>query len=255
MRLEDKVVVITGASGGIGSAAVEKFVAEGAQVLAADINREEAEKLAARFGDQVVAGGVDVTDYAQVVAMIDQAVEHFGTLDVVLNNAGIGNAKMLLDHDPAEDFDSICKVNQNGVYYGIHAAAKKFQALGKPGVIINTSSIYGTMAAEMTFSYNTSKAAVDMMTKCAALELAPLNIRVVAVGPGRVDTPLLRQYEAIGLWDHIRREQMRAKFTQPAEIANIFAFLASEESNCINGVTVMADDGFLQFKYPLLPEE
>jgi NAD(P)-dependent dehydrogenase (short-subunit alcohol dehydrogenase family) len=140
------------------------------------------------------------------------------------------------------------------VYYGILAAAKKLQSLGKPGVIINTSSIYGTMASEMTFSYNTSKAAVDMMTKCAALELAPLNIRVVAVAPGRVDTPMLRQYEALGLWDHIRREQMRGEFTQPAEIANIFAFLASEESNCINGVTVMADDGFAQFKYPLLPE-
>ena len=254
MRLRDKVAVITGASGGIGAATVAKFVAEGARVLAADINREAAEEVAARHGDQVLAAEVDVTDYAQVVGMIDQAVERFGTLDVMLNNAGIGNAKMLLDHDPAEDFDPVCQVNQNGVYYGILAAAKKLQSLGKPGVIINTSSIYGTMASEMTFSYNTSKAAVDMMTKCAALELAPLNIRVVAVAPGRVDTPMLRQYEALGLWDHIRREQMRGEFTQPAEIADIFAFLASQESNCINGVTVMADDGFAQFKYPLLPE-
>jgi NAD(P)-dependent dehydrogenase (short-subunit alcohol dehydrogenase family) len=254
MRLKDKVAVITGASGGIGAATVAKFVAEGALVLAADINREAAEEVAARHGDQVLAAAVDVTDYAQVVGMIDQAVEQFGTLDVVLNNAGIGSAKMLLDHDPAEDFDPVCKVNQNGVYYGILAAAKKFQSLGKPGVIINTSSIYGTMAAEMTFSYNTSKAAVDMMTKSAALELAPLKIRVVAVAPGRVDTPMLRQYEELGLWDHIRREQMRGEFTQPAEIADVFAFLASQESNCINGVTVMADDGFAQFKYPLLPE-
>ncbi len=181
-------------------------------------------------------------------------MEQFGTLDIVINNAGIGVPKMLLDHNPAEDFDFIVKVNQHGVYYGIHACAKKLQALGKPGVIINTSSVYGTVASEMTFSYTTSKAAVDMMTKAAALELAPLNIRVVAVAPGRCDTPLLRKYEELGLWDHIKREQMRG-FTQPAEIANVFAFLASEESNCINGCTVLADDGFLQFKYPLLPPQ
>lgn len=186
--------------------------------------------------------------------MIDAAVEHFGTLDIVINNAGIGSPKPLIDHDPMADFDLVTKVNQHGVYYGILAAAKKLKALGKPGVILNTSSIYGTMAAELTFSYNVSKAAVDMMTKCAALELAPLNIRVVAVAPGRVDTPLLRKYEALGLWEHIRREQMRGKFTQPGEIANIFAFLASDESNCINGTTIMSDDGFVQFKYPLLPE-
>ena len=131
----------------------------------------------------------------------------------------------------------------------------KFKDLGIHGVILNTSSIYGLMDAEMTFTYNVSKAAVDMMTKCAALELAPYNIRVAAVAPGRVDTPMLRQYEALGLWEHIRREQMRNEFTQPSEIADVFAFLASAESNCINGSTVCAEDGFLNFKYPLLPQE
>jgi len=109
------------------------------------------------------------------------------------------------------------------------------------------------MAAELTFTYNVSKAAVDMMTRCAALELAPLGIRVAAVAPGRVDTPMLRQYEALGLWEHIRREQMRNEFTRPAEIADVFAFLASDEASCINGSTVNAEDGFLHFKYPLAP--
>ena len=104
----------------------------------------------------------------------------------------------------------------------------------------------------MTFIYNSSKAAADMMTKCAALEFAPHNIRVVAVAPGRVDTPMLRQYELLGLWEHIRKEQMRGEFTQPVEIANIYAFLASDEANCINGTTVAAEDGFMNFKYPLL---
>ncbi len=253
MRLEGKVAVLTGAVGGIGSAIVEKFIAEGAKIVAADLDREALQQLEAKYGDSVKGVVTDVTNYQQVVRMVDTAVEAFGTLDIVINNAGLGALKRLIDHDPAEDFDFTIKVNQHGVYYGILAAAKKFEALGKPGVIINTSSIYGTMTAEMSFSYNTSKAAVDMMTKSAALELAPLNIRVVAMAPGRCDTPMLRGYEEVGLWEHIKKEQMRG-FTQPYEIANVFAFLASEESNCINGCTVYGDDGFLSFKFPLEPK-
>jgi meso-butanediol dehydrogenase / (S,S)-butanediol dehydrogenase / diacetyl reductase len=255
MRLEKKVAIVTGACGGIGRAIVEKFVAEGARVLAVDLDEAATELLATQYEGTVKGRAADITDYAQVEQMIEAAITHFGTLDVVVNNAGIGSAKMLLDHDPVQDFDVITGVNQKGVYHGILAAGRKFKALGKPGVILNTSSIYGQMAAEMSFTYNVSKAAVDMMTKCAALELAPYNIRVAAVAPGRVDTPLLRKYEEMGLWEHIRREQMRNEFTQPAEIANVFAFLASAESNCINGTTVCAEDGFLNFKYPLLPQE
>jgi len=252
MRLSNKVAVVTGACGGIGQAIVEKFVAEGARVIVADLDQAEADKMAAAYGDQARGFGVDVGDFSQVEAMIDAAVEHFGSLDVVVNNAGIGMPKPLLEHDPVADFDVVTQVNQKGVYHGILAGGRKLLALGKAGTILNTSSIYGTMAAELTFTYNVSKAAVDMMTKCAALELAPHNIRVCAVAPGRVDTPMLRQYEALGLWEHIRREQMRGEFTQPAEIADIFAFLASDESNCINGSTVYAEDGFMNFKYPLL---
>ncbi len=253
MRLEGKVAVVTGACGGIGQAIVRKFVSEGASVVAADLDREQAEEFASTFSGQVRGFGVDVTDYSQVQAMVAAAVDQFGTFDVMVNNAGIGVAKALLEHDPGADFDLVTNVNQKGVYHGILAGAKKLQELGKPGVILNTSSIYGQMAAELTFTYNVSKAAVDMMTKCAALELAPLGIRVAAVAPGRVETPMLRQYEELGLWEHIRREQMRNEFTQPSEIADVFAFLASAEANCINGSTVFAEDGFLQFKYPLLP--
>ena len=252
MRLSNKVAVVTGACGGIGQAIVEKFVAEGARVIVADLDQAEADKMAAAYGDQARGFGVDVGDFSQVEAMIEGAVEHFGSLDVVVNNAGIGMPKPLLEHDPVADFDVVTQVNQKGVYHGILAGGRKLQALGKAGIILNTSSIYGTLAAELSFTYNVSKAAVDMMTKCAALELAPHNIRVCAVAPGRVDTPMLRQYEALGLWEHIRREQMRGEFTQPAEIADIFAFLAADESNCINGSTVYAEDGFMNFKYPLL---
>ncbi len=252
MELINKTAIVTGAAGGIGQAIIEKLREQGAKVLAVDISEQSLQMYTSFDSKQLGTFVADVTDYQQVEAMVKCAVEQFGSLDIMVNNAGIGAPKPLLDHDPIADFEPISKVNQNGVYYGILASGRQFQAQGTPGVILNTSSVYARMASEMTFTYNVSKAAVDMMTKCAALELAPLGIRVCAVAPGRVDTPMLRQYEEIGLWDHIRKEQMRQNFTQPEEIADVVAFLVSEKANCINGCTISASDGFENFKYPLM---
>ncbi|HHX8652433.1 TPA: SDR family NAD(P)-dependent oxidoreductase [Vibrio diabolicus] len=252
MELINKTAIVTGAAGGIGQAIIAKLREQGAKVLAVDISEQSLQMYASFGSKQLETFVADVTDYQQVEAMVRYAVEQFGSLDIMVNNAGIGAPKPLLEHDPIADFEPISKVNQNGVYYRILAAGRQFQAQGTPGVILNTSSVYAQMASEMTFTYNVSKAAVDMMTKCAALELAPLDIRVCAVAPGRVDTPMLRQYEEIGLWNHIRKEQMRQNFTQPEEIANVVAFLVSEKANCINGCTISASDGFENFKYPLM---
>ncbi|EGQ9177135.1 TPA: SDR family oxidoreductase [Vibrio alginolyticus] len=252
MELINKTAIVTGAAGGIGQAIIAKLREQGAKVLAVDISEQSLQMYTSFDSKQLGTFVADVTDYQQVEAMVKCAVEQFGSLDIMVNNAGIGAPKPLLDHDPIADFEPISKVNQNGVYYGILASGRQFQAQGTPGVILNTSSVYARMASEMTFTYNVSKAAVDMMTKCAALELAPLGIRVCAVAPGRVDTPMLRQYEEIGLWDHIRKEQMRQNFTQPEEIADVVAFLVSEKANCINGCTISASDGFENFKYPLM---
>ncbi|AGV19613.1 MULTISPECIES: SDR family NAD(P)-dependent oxidoreductase [Vibrio] len=252
MELINKTAIVTGAAGGIGQAIIAKLREQGAKVLAVDISEQSLQMYTSFDSKQLGTFVADVTDYQQVEAMVKCAVEQFGSLDIMVNNAGIGAPKPLLDHDPIADFEPISKVNQNGVYYGILASGRQFQAQGTPGVILNTSSVYARMASEMTFTYSVSKAAVDMMTKCAALELAPLGIRVCAVAPGRVDTPMLRQYEEIGLWDHIRKEQMRQNFTQPEEIADVVAFLVSEKANCINGCTISASDGFENFKYPLM---
>ncbi|MBZ4679146.1 SDR family oxidoreductase [Shewanella indica] len=254
MRLLNKTAVVTGAAGGIGQAIVRKILAEGGRVVAADLSVDSLKVFNDFPTDKLVTFSVDVTDYKQVEAMVAHAVTRFGQLDIVINNAGIGSAKPLLEHDPLGDFDSVTNVNQKGVYHGIVAGGRQFRAQGTKGVILNTSSVYATIASEMTFTYNVSKAAVDMMTKCAALELAPLGVRVCAIAPGRVDTPMLRQYEALGLWEHIRKEQMRQEFTLPSEIADVAVFLVSDEANCINGCTVHASDGFENFKYPLQKE-
>lgn len=252
MSLNQKIAIVTGAAGGIGQEIVRKLLSKGVKVVAADFSIEGLKVFDGVDDEQLSTFVVDVTDYQQVQAMVHHSVAQFGRLDIMINNAGIGAPKPLLEHDPKADFDPVTQVNQHGVYYGILAASRQFKSQESKGVILNTSSVYAKMASEMTFTYNVSKAAVDMMTKCAALELAPLGIRVCAIAPGRVDTPMLHQYKALGLWEHIRKEQMRKTFTQPSEIANVVAFLVSDEANCINGCTVSASDGFDQFKYPLL---
>ena len=252
MKLENKTAIVTGAAGGIGQAIIRQLLSDGARVVAADLSPHALVVFDDYDPSVLITRTLDVTDFKQVESLIKEAVQHFGQLDIMINNAGVGAPKPLLDHDPIADFEPVTNVNQKGVYYGILAAGRQFRDQGTPGVILNTSSVYAQLASEMTFTYNVSKAAVDMMTKCAALELAPLGIRVCAIAPGRVDTPLLRQYEALGLWDHIRKEQMRQTFTQPSEIANVVAFLVSDDANCINGCTISASDGFENFKYPLL---
>lgn len=255
MRLDGKVALITGGASGIGLATVQKFVREGAKVMIADINlaqaRAAADQVAADgFEGKVAAVGVDVSVYAEVEAAVAKAVEVFGKLDVIFNNAGIAGGKPLLDHDPAKDYDPMIRVDQDGVYYGILAAGRQFRAQGTGGVIISTSSIYGEQAAELSFTYSAAKAAVISFTRSAAYELAEYGVRAVAITPGRVGTPIINQFSD-ELKATFAAEQLRNKMTEPEEIANVVAFLASDEANVINGTVVSVDDGYSVFKQRL----
>ncbi|TXK09842.1 SDR family NAD(P)-dependent oxidoreductase [Microbacterium hatanonis] len=255
MRLEGKVAIITGGASGIGRATVEKFVREGAKVLIADISLERAQQAvdeitAAGFDGATAACRVDVSVFAEVEAMVAKAVEIFGTLDVIFNNAGIAGGKPLLDHDPAVDYEPMIRIDQDGVYYGILAAGRQFRDQGTPGVIISTSSIYGEQAAELSFTYSAAKAAVISFTRSAAYELAQYGIRAVAITPGRVGTAIINQFSD-ELKETFASEQLRNKMTQPSEIADVVAFLASDEANVINGTVVHVDDGYSVFKQRL----
>jgi NAD(P)-dependent dehydrogenase (short-subunit alcohol dehydrogenase family) len=255
MRLAGKVAIITGGASGIGLATVQKFVREGAKVVVADIDLERAEKVVAELEAEghsgaAAAAKVDVSVYSEVEATVQRAVDVFGKLDVIFNNAGIAGGKPLLEHDPAVDYQPMIKVDQDGVYHGILAAGRQFRAQGTPGVIINTSSIYGEQAAELAFSYSAAKAAVISFTRSAAYELAEYGIRVVAITPGRVGTAIINKFS-----DELKRtfasEQLRNVMTEPEEIANVVAFLASDEANVINGTVVHVDDGYSVFKQRL----
>ncbi|MGY1840587.1 MULTISPECIES: SDR family NAD(P)-dependent oxidoreductase [unclassified Modestobacter] len=252
MRLEGKVALITGGASGIGHATVQKFVREGAKVLVVDIDLERAEKVVAEIEadghpGSVAAAQADVSVYADVEAAVQRAVDVFGKLDVIFNNAGIAGGKPLLEHDPAVDYAPMIRVDQDGVYYGILAAGRQFKAQGTGGVIISTSSIYGEQAAELAFTYSAAKAAVISFTRSAAYELAEYGIRAVAITPGRVGTPIINQFSE-ELKATFASEQLRGKLTEPSEIADVVAFLASDEANVINGTVVHVDDGYSVFK-------
>lgn len=255
MRLNGKVALITGGASGIGHATVRKFLQEGARVMIADIDLARATTVAADFAAEGFEGSVsavrvDVSQYAEVEAAVQEAVDTFGQLDVIFNNAGIAGGKPLLDHDPAVDYHPMIRIDQDGVYYGILAAGRQFRKQGTPGVIISTSSIYGEQAAELSFSYSAAKAAVISFTRSAAYELAQYGIRAVAVTPGRVATPIINQFDD-GLKATFASEQLRGVMTDPEEIANVVAFLASDEANVINGTVVHLDDGYSVFKQRL----
>ncbi|HEV7957448.1 MAG TPA: SDR family NAD(P)-dependent oxidoreductase [Marisediminicola sp.] len=250
--MEGKVALITGGASGIGRATVLKFIREGAKVVIADMNLSQAEDVVAEvdalgFEGAAAAVQTDVSVYADVAAAVARAVEIFGKLDVIFNNAGIAGGKPLLDHDPEVDYAPLIRIDQDGVYYGILAAGRQFRDQGTPGVIISTSSIYGEQAAELSFTYSAAKAAVISFTRSAAYELAEYGIRAVAITPGRVATPIINQFND-ELKATFASEQLRGAMTHPDEIANVVAFLASDEASVINGTVVHVDDGYSVFK-------
>ncbi|MGD7044397.1 SDR family NAD(P)-dependent oxidoreductase [Jeotgalibacillus proteolyticus] len=255
MKLRNKVAVITGGADGIGKATARKFVEQGAKVIVADVNEAIGQET---VNELTSAGGeasflkTDVTDYTQVEQLIEYAVQTFGSIDIMFNNAGIGINKPFLHHTP-EDYHAVVNVNQHGVYYGMLAAAKKMKELGVEGVIINNASVFGFVATLGITGYQAAKGAVVMLTKHGALELAPHNIRVVGVGPAAVNTNIVKGYEQAGLLDYMKRQQLTRELIEPNEIADVVAFLASDEARVLNGSVVMADDGFASFKSDIRP--
>ena len=233
--LEGKVAVVTGAASGIGKCTADRFLKAGAKVVSADI----------QGGDKAVRSDVsafvrtDVSKEEQVRKLMDTAVAIFGRLDIVVNNAGIGTGGDIRDLT-AEAFDGIMAVNAKGVLFGIKHAAEH---MTDGGSIINTSSMAGLMAFPSYAAYGASKAAVISLTKSAAIELAPRGIRVNAVCPSTIDTPInageMAQVE-LALASHIHP---LGRIGKPEEVAALYHYLASDESAFITGVAIPFDAG------------
>ncbi len=248
-NLAGKVAIVTGGASGIGRASALALAEKGAKIVVADLGVETGSAVVdevQQIGRHSLFHQTDVSDPEQLASLVDCCVERFGKLDIMFNNAGVSEGGKLLDWTP-EQYRRVIAVNQDGVLFGIQAAARAMIDNGG-GVIINTGSIYGQLASYYCIGYHAAKAAVEIMTKAAALELSAHDIRVVNVAPGVTDTQMIEAYREADLVDKMAKKHMRGKLVQPEQVARVVAFLASDEAACINGTTVYADDGFSAFK-------
>jgi NAD(P)-dependent dehydrogenase (short-subunit alcohol dehydrogenase family) len=245
MRLAGKVAVVTGAARGIGRATAERLLAEGAKVVVSDIDAQTLEKTAAEIGPaaNVFAVRADVSKKSEVVGLVEAAVRHFGTLDIMVNNAGIAPVVEFLG-DIEEMLDRVLDVNLKGAFYGTQAAGREMVARGKGGVIINMSSINSGLANPNVAPYAISKGGMNQVTSTAAVAFAPHGIRVVGVGPGTIMTDMVAGAFVQSAGNHaILSRTPLGRYGQPSEIASVVAFLASDDASYITGETMYVDGG------------
>jgi 3alpha(or 20beta)-hydroxysteroid dehydrogenase len=244
MRLDGKVALVTGGARGQGAAVARRFVEEGARVTIADIRDELGKELAAELGDSAIYQRLDVTSEEDWTAAVAETLTAFGRLDILVNNAGILHFSSIVDTSLA-DYERVIKVNQVGTFLGMRAVIPAMTEAGA-GSIINVSSVEGIAGSPYLTAYAASKFAVRGMTKCAALELGKLNIRVNSVHPGAIDTQMAS--DAIGgveidMSKVGKRVAGLRRVGRPEEIANLQVFLASDESSYSTGSEFVADGG------------
>ena len=250
-RLEGKVAVITGGASGIGAGTARRFVEEGARVLVADLSEERGKVLAEELGDAATSVRVDVRNEDEVRGALRAACERWGRLDCLFNNAGFGGALGPIEETSVEDYDLTLDVLLKGVFLGVKHAAPIMKAQGG-GSIINTGSVAGIRAGIGPHLYGVAKAGVIFFSQTMALELAEAKVRVNAICPGFITTPL-----AAGKGEETTAEQLerfRSRYAaaqplgrtgEPRDIANAALWLASDESEWVTGQALVVDGGLI----------
>ncbi len=236
--LAAKTVVVTAAAGtGIGSAVARRCLQEGARVLVSDHHprrlAETADKLAAEYGDRVASAVCDVTDEPQVQALINTAVDRFGQLDVMINNAGLGGTCSVLEMTD-EEWVRVLDVTLNGTFRCTRAALRHMVAQGV-GVVVNNASVIGWRAQPGQAHYAAAKAGVMAFTRCAALDVARYGIRVNAVAPSLAMHPYLAKTTTPELLAELETREAFGRAAEPWEVANVMVFLASDYSTYLTG--------------------
>ena len=240
-RLQGKSCVITGAGSGMGKAMVARFCAEGANVVAVDVSDEE-KRTAEECGENCVAVHGDVSSAKDVQHAIATAVQRFGKLDIICNNAGIQGPLALTADYREEDWDRVIAVNLKGVWLGMKYAIPEMLKAGA-GSIVNTSSMAALVAFPKLPAYSASKGGVSCLTRLTAAEYARQSIRVNAILPGAIDSGMTRGMPADYLQGAIDATLM-GRIGRPEEIANLALFLASDEASFITGTETQVDGGY-----------
>jgi meso-butanediol dehydrogenase/(S,S)-butanediol dehydrogenase/diacetyl reductase len=243
MRFKDKVAVVTGGASGIGAAAVRLFAEEGAAVVIADLNEPAGQALAAELGDEAaIFIRCDVAERAEVETLIEHAIGRFTRIDVLFNNAGIGAFAETPDLDP-ETWARVIAVDLNAVFYACRAAIPHMRRTGG-GAIVNTASISGLFGDYAFTAYNAAKGAVVNYTRALAIDHARDNIRVNALCPGLIDTPLTEAAKQLqGVFEAWTETIPMRRAGTPQEMAKVVAFLASDDASYVTGAMLVADGG------------
>jgi 3-oxoacyl-[acyl-carrier protein] reductase len=251
MRLKDKVCLITGGAAGIGKATAEKFVREGAKVIICDLDAEVGQAVADHLGNGTLFYKVNVTDRAEVQSWVDDVVEKFGRVDVLINNAGITRDGLFVKYKDGvvvnqmseSDFDLVLDVNLKGTFNCAQAVTPQMIQQGG-GVILNASSIVGLYGNFGQTNYAATKFGVIGMTKTWSRELGRFNIRVNAVCPGFILTEMVKKMPE-KILEGLAAKTPLGRMGQPEDVANLYAWLASDEATFIHGAAISVDGGMV----------
>ena len=241
-KLDGKVALITGAGRGQGLAEARLFCAEGASVVLADVHYDERAPIEREFSDSGLVGDLDVGDANQWQAIVEAAQIRFGGIDILINNAGIVAPSVSIIDLDLDLYQRVIRVNQIGPLLGIKYVAPSIIARGG-GAIVNISSVAGLGAIPGAAPYVSSKFATRGLTKVAAIELGPHNIRVNSIHPGGVDTPMLRGSESAKRINYEPKNLPLGRIAQPEEVARLALFLASDDSSYCTGGEFVIDGG------------
>ncbi|WP_066319612.1 SDR family NAD(P)-dependent oxidoreductase [Bacillus sp. FJAT-29814] len=251
MLLKDKVVLITGAAGGIGTAAAKAFAKEGAKLALVDLNEDALKKVSEQVeASDILFVSADVTKEDQVKNYVDKTVEKYGRIDVFINNAGVNGANAPIVEQTEKNLRFVMDVNFFGAYYGLKYVLSVMREQ-KSGSVVNTASNGGWLGAPGMSVYVASKHALLGLTKSAALEMASYGVRVNAVAPGATNTEMMRRIERNAVGEEHAEEAQKAfaaavpmgRYATPEEIADLMVFLGSDKSRFIDGTMVRIDGG------------
>ena len=250
MSLKGKIAIVTGGNSGIGMAIVLELAKQGANIVIDYISHPEAtealEKQVAALGDQAIGVEADVSKVADLQKLINAAVEKFGRVDVMVNNAGVETRTSVLN-TTEQQYEKVLAINLKSAFFGTQLAAQQMIKQGGGGRIINITSVHEDWPMPGNIAYCLSKGGMRMLTRTAGVELAPHNILVVGVGPGAVETPInLSTMKDPVLMEKLDSAIPMGRMAKPEEIATVVAFLAGDGASYITATTIFTDGGIMQ---------